>query len=274
MRRHLILPDHGSLVVSTDLHGNGDDFRRLREIFLARAQRDPDAHWALLGDLVHGPSPQVRSREPELFDYADESYAIVEGVSALRARFPERVHLLLGNHDHGHVGGGHTSRFWSDEVLHLESTLEPAEQATLRALFEQALLVAAAPCGVLLAHGSPSDLLADLARLDGLELRAGANGPAGERLLASILESYGQPAEVSARMLAQVGARHGLELGLVVHGHDRDEEGWFVDDSNQLCPVLFGAPPANKRYLELDLGARYRGAADIRDGVELRRLYP
>jgi hypothetical protein len=272
-RRHLILPERGALLVSTDLHGNGADFRRLRELFLAELRRDPEARWLLLGDLVHGPNLRIRRSDPELFDYADESFPIVQGVAELRAAHPDRVHLVLGNHDHGHVGGAHTSKFHSDEVLHLESTLDDAERELLRGLFSEALLVAAAPCGVLFAHGSPSDLLVDLARLDGLSLVPAENGPAGERLLLSILQSYGQPREVSARMLQQVGARHGLELGLVVHGHDKDEEGWFAESDNQLCPVLFGAPPGKKRYLRLDLAARYRGAADIREGVELLRVH-
>jgi hypothetical protein len=273
-RRHLILPERGVLLVSTDLHGNGADFRRLREIFLAELHRDPETHWALLGDLVHGPNLRIRRSDPELFDYPDESFPIVQGVSELRERHPDRVHLILGNHDHGHVGGPHTSKFHSDEVLHLESTLDEAELVVLRGLFGEALLCAAAPCGVLLAHGSPSDLLVDLSRLDALSLVPAENGPAGERLLLSILQSYGQPRETSARMLKQVGARHGLELALVIHGHDKDEEGWFVEGENQLCPVLFGAPPANKRYLRLDLAARYRSTAEIRDGVELLRVHP
>ncbi len=273
-RRHLILPDRGTLLVSTDLHGNGADFRRLRELFLAELHRDPETHWLLLGDLVHGPNLRIRRTDPELFDYADESYPIVQGVAELRAAHPGRVHLILGNHDHGHVGGPHTSKFHSDEVLHLESTLDEGERELLRELFEQALLVAAAPCGVLFAHGSPSDLLVDLERLDALALRPAENGPAGERLLLSILQSYGQPRETSARMLRQVGARHGLELHVVVHGHDKDEAGWFAEADNQLCPVLFGAPPAHKRYLRLELAARYRSASDLRDGVELLRLHP
>jgi 3',5'-cyclic AMP phosphodiesterase CpdA len=273
MARHLILPDHGRLMVSTDLHGNGDDFRRLREIFLSHVDRDPDVHWAILGDLVHGPSAHARREQPELHDYEDESAAIVGGVRELLERFPHRVHLLLGNHDHGHVGGAHTSRFFRDEVSHLESRLDARQLAALRELFEGALLVAAAPCGVLLAHGSPSDLLADLQRLDSIALRADQNGPADRRLLATILESYGQPGAVTGRMLRQVGARHGLDLGVVIHGHDRDDEGWFADADNQLCPVLFGAPRASRRYVELDLAARYRSVADIRDGVELLRVH-
>ena len=108
----------------------------------------------LLGDVVHAPSESTRLRRPELYDYPDESLAIVEGVLDLRERYPEQVFYVLGNHDHGHVGGPHTRKFHEDEVLHLEQAIGPAGVAKLRALFEPALLAAVAPCGALLAHGS------------------------------------------------------------------------------------------------------------------------
>jgi hypothetical protein len=77
---------------------------------------------------------------------------------------------------------------------------------------------------------------------------------------------------VTGRLLQTV-SRGGPAVHLVVHGHDRDEGGYFTEGGNQVCPVLFGAPPANKRYLHLDLGAHYRRVEDLRGGVEVRRLY-
>jgi hypothetical protein len=60
---------------------------------------------------------------------------------------------------------------------------------------------------------------------------------------------------------------------MVVHGHDRDESGYFVEGGNQVCPVIFGAPRRQERYLLLDLGAGYRGPDDLREGLEVRRLF-
>jgi hypothetical protein len=62
-------------------------------------------------------------------------------------------------------------------------------------------------------------------------------------------------------------------LRLVVHGKDLDEAGYFAEGGNQACPVVFGAPRENKRFLLLDLAASYRGVADFRDGVEIMRLH-
>jgi hypothetical protein len=37
--------------------------------------------------------------------------------------------------------------------------------------------------------------------------------------------------------------------------------------------VIFGAPRANKRYVCLDLAARYPDVHALRDGAEIRRVY-
>lgn len=103
--RLLILPDHGQLMVSTDLHGNLEDLLALEAHFECLRASDPDVHWALLGDLVRGPDPAARDRQPELYDFPDESFAAVDHAGKLLAAYPGNVHLLLGNHDHGHVGG-------------------------------------------------------------------------------------------------------------------------------------------------------------------------
>jgi len=267
MRRSVVLPAAGPLVVSTDLHGNLADFAALRSVFLAT----PGATWVQLGDVVHGPDDASRTAAPHLYGYADESHAIVAGFLDLIASHPGRVHFVLGNHDHGHVGGPHTAKFHADEVAALESTLGARQKDDLRRLFEPALYAAAAPCGVLLTHGSPDDALERLEDLDAIPLV-----PEREydvRVLRSILTSYGQRADVTARLLAKI-SRPDLRLSLVVHGHDRDETGFFAEGGNQVCPCIFGAPRENKRYLMLDLAARYERASDLRDGVEIRQLYP
>jgi len=273
-QRVRVLPARGALIASTDLHGNGEDFLALRDRFLALRAREPEAHWVLLGDLVHGPDAQAGIDRPELYLFEDQSWQIVDGVRALQRQHPGQVHLVLGNHDHGHVGGPRLAKFYADEVAQLESRLSAAQVAQLRELFSQALLLALAPCGLFLSHGSPEETHFDLARLDRAALDPRQNSPEDNAMLRSLLTSYGQPQETCARLLDLVSAQSGLDLGVVVHGHDRDEEGWFMEGDNQLCPVLFGAPRQEKRYLEIDLGGRYRSAADLRDGVELKRLHP
>lgn len=276
------LPGRGRLLVSTDLHGNGDDLRALRDVFLALCDERPgtevgtedatEVHWALLGDLVHGPDDAARAEQPELYGYPDESPAMPAAVLALQAQHPDRIHYVLGNHDHGHVGGPHTGKFYDDEVLALEQRLDESQRAALRCLFSSAYLALAAPCGVLLCHGSPDHTLQRPTDLDDIPLEVGRATPYQRRVLDTVLRSYGQRQDVTARLLLRFGSEPPLRL--VVHGHDRDELGYFTDGENQACPVIFGALREHKRYLLLDLGARYESVHDLREGIEVRRLYP
>ena len=273
MKRHLVLPARGVLLVSTDVHGNAADFARLEAIFHETLAAEPETHWVILGDVVHAPDDLARRSTPALYDYPDGSMQIVDRIRALASEHAENVHFVLGNHDHGHVGGPHTHKFFPDEVDALETGIGPAQTARLRELFENALLAVAAPCGVLMTHGSPDGTLTSLAALDQVPLDLASMTPSQASMLRSLLTSYGQPDHVCAPMLANVGRAAGLDLRVVVHGHDRDEKGFFYEGAHQLCPVIFGAPHAEKRYVRLDLGARYEDVQSLRDGVEILRLY-
>lgn len=271
--RHRVLPTRGQLLVSTDVHGHADDMRRLEARFRAAQDRVGEAHWVILGDLVHAPDDEARAGAPDLYDYPDDSMTLCDQVLRLQAEFPGHVHYVLGNHDHGHVGGPHPSKFYPDEVEALEAKLSDAQCQRLARLFSGALLAVVAPCGLLLCHGSPDETLVDVRALDDIPLDIDQARPDQCAVLRTLLTSYGQTDAVARRMLASVSAAGGWDLRVVVHGHDRDERGYFHEGETQLCPVLFGAPREEKRYLEVDLGARYKRASDLRDGHEIRRLY-
>jgi len=181
---------------------------------------------------------------------------------------------VLGNHDHGHIGGPHTHKFHDDEVLYLEQRMRPEAIQRMHALFRGALLALAAPCGLLFCHGSPDDSWRELAWLDAIDpSEDNPERPELRPILRAMMSCYGQPGEVTAELLEQL-SRPGLELRVVVHGHDVDPQGWYTEHGNQACPVLFGAPPQCRRYLLLELGARYRRAEALREGIEVLRLYP
>ena len=55
MARVLRLPDHGRLLVCTDLQGCLRDFHRIVEIFDEVDAATGDAHLLFTGDLIHGP---------------------------------------------------------------------------------------------------------------------------------------------------------------------------------------------------------------------------
>lgn len=276
--RHLRLPASGIAVVNTDLHGNGADFRRLEGIFRERvSERGEQAHWVILGDVVHGPSAEARRREPRLCNYDDESAAIVAKILGLREEFPAQVHFVLGNHDYAHVGGMRTSKFYPDEAAQLESSMTSADVQRMHSLFCGALLAVSSECGVLMTHGSPDATLQSLADLNDIDIPRTKDSAYHDGILRGLLFAYGQRGETTERLLAQLsrmGSGQSLRpLRVVVHGHDRAENGLFREGGNQVCPVLFGAVEREKRYIELDLAAHYTSADALRDGVEVRRLH-
>lgn len=271
-KRSLVLPDRGTLLVSTDLHGNLEDFLALETRAEAAWRDGVDLHWALLGDLVHGPDERAREQMPDLYDYADESPTLIDRVFELKQRHPERVHLVLGNHDVGHLGFPHTSKFHPDEVEALEVRLSSTQQERLRSLFSNGLLVLVAPCGLLLSHGVPGDALTSLALLDGV-LPPTRDQNDRFRAVNEVLWSYGQSAPIAASMLERLSDELGLRLRVVVHGHDRDQAGWYIEGDNQVQPVIFGAPRENKRYLEVDLSRPVQSCRQLESDM-LRHLHP
>ena len=268
-RRHVILPARGTLLVNTDVHGSGEDFDRMRALFEAEPE---DTHWTILGDIVHAPNEDARARSPELYDYEDRSGDIAMQIQQLREAHPTRVHFVLGNHDWAHIGGPPTGKFYDDEAAHLEDALEPGVVDVLHQLLRDALLFMAAPCGAFLSHASPGALFESLDEIDAIDL-GGALDPRQTALVRELTNFYGQREAVSRSFLEHMSELCDCDLRFVVHGHDRDEDGWFIHENTQLCPVIFGAPRHNRRYLRLDLGTHYPSVDALQDGVEIRRLW-
>jgi hypothetical protein len=118
MARVIRLPDKGRLLVCTDLQGCMRDFQRMVHVFeQALIQYQGDAHLIITGDLIHGPHIDPEDWPDFLGEYyRDQSGEVMIAYAGLAAQYPGRVHALLGNHEHGHVGGPHTAKFAADEV--------------------------------------------------------------------------------------------------------------------------------------------------------------
>ena len=83
------------VLVVGDLHGNIPVFRQV--LVAADLAKNPGRH-LVLQELVHG------SRHyPD--DQGDKSHQLVDIVCALKCQFPDRVHLILGNHELSELTG-------------------------------------------------------------------------------------------------------------------------------------------------------------------------
>ncbi|MCI0339990.1 MAG: metallophosphoesterase [Planctomycetales bacterium] len=81
----VVLPDEGDLVVIGDLHGHMENLRAA--IAFAALDEHPDRH-VVYQEVIH-----------QLTIGEDKSYQVLEEVAAQKARYPDRVHVILGNHD-------------------------------------------------------------------------------------------------------------------------------------------------------------------------------
>ena len=272
----LRLPAHGRLLVCADLRGNVRDFMQV----VARFERLPtDGQLLFLGDLIHGPYLTEAEWSESLGRYyRDESPALLMKLSLLQERYPGRVHALLGNHEHAHIGGPKTSRFAADEALVLEQRLGEEASDWLAGWLGGWPLWAVAPCGLLLSHGAPGGVPADLGALEALDYQRfqtlGLGGGTGdepaavaERLLGQLLWTRSLAPEAARRVLQVAGCQIAVYGREIVKGHET------IGKEQLVLTSSFGVTDGDKRVLEVDLSGRYPAAADLRLGHEILPLY-
>jgi hypothetical protein len=205
--------------------------------------------------------------------YRDQSGELVAGFVELSERYPDRVHAILGNHEHGHVGGPHTAKFAIDEVELLEYQLGPRRTAWLREIFRGLPLVAIAPCGAVFTHGAPAAEIDSLREIEEADLSltqvASPVDIFDVPVIGPILWARSASPDAARRFLSAVGGT------IAIFGHDVIPEGFErIGDEQIVVSTSFGVFDENKVYLDLDLSARYETVHDLRVGMEIKPLYP
>src|SRR5688500_13212734 len=107
MDRVLRLPDKRRLLACTDSTVCLRAFHRMVAIFeQALIDYEGDCHLLFTGDLIHGPHIDPEDWPDFLGEYyRDASGELMIAYAGVAAQYPGRVHALLGNHEHGHIGG-------------------------------------------------------------------------------------------------------------------------------------------------------------------------
>jgi hypothetical protein len=265
----LVYPARGRLLFATDFHGQLRDFQRMAARFSARRAQGEDLYLLFAGDFIHGPQPGRVGRWLE----EDESPALLDALAALLEAHPGRVHSLLGNHEHAHLGGASTQKFYrglDNDVTALDRRLGVLGRQRACAMFRSFSLLALAPCGVLFTHAAPNleatdDLLHRLAAVsyDGRD----------ENLLGLIWPRGVRPDRIDAVLIAL--RFKGIYPRVSAYGHEVVPSGVDRSEHRQIVvSTSFAVADRVKTFLELDLAAHYEDTDDLRDGRELVRLYP
>jgi hypothetical protein len=162
------LADALDVLVVGDLHGNLPAFRRVLDV--ADLKRNPRRH-LVLQELVHGPPSDPGDR-------GDTSHQLVALVSALKCEFPDRVHLILGNHELSELTGRVIAKngvvlnaLFAHGIETAYGARAPQIHRAFKDLFAALPLAVRTPNRVFLCHTIP-----DAHDLDGLDLALlGAN---------------------------------------------------------------------------------------------------
>ena len=235
-RGHLVrLEDADEVLVAGDLHGNLENFRRL--LRLADLDKQRRRH-LVLQELIHGP-----------FEYpggGDKSHQLFDVVAALKCQYPERVHLLPGNHELAQWTGRRVEKNDRDLNGLFDQGVEAAYgrraaevQAAYAELFAALPLALRTPNRVFLSHSLPSARRReefDPAVLEREELAAEELLPGGS-VFALLWGRDTSAANVEAFLRT-------MDADLLISGHIPCEGGFDTPNERQLILDSLGANAA------------------------------
>jgi hypothetical protein len=128
------LEDADEVMVVGDLHGNLPAFRQA--LAISALDRHPRRH-LVLQELVH----EIHKNDD---DRPDRSHRLVDLVSALKCQYPQRVHLILGNHELSELTGRIIGKDGHTLNLRFRQGMELAYGARTHDVYEAYLVLFAA----------------------------------------------------------------------------------------------------------------------------------
>jgi hypothetical protein len=151
------LPSHGSVIITGDLHGHRRNFERI--VALANLGQNKNTH-VILQEIIHG--------GPEDEEGGCLSYRLLFDAAAYKVKFPDRVHIIMGNHDTAFISNTDVMKNGKEMNVAMRSALdrefrhasERVKLAIKQFLFSQPLAVKCAN-GILICHSLPGDHYAD-----------------------------------------------------------------------------------------------------------------
>jgi len=147
------LPRSGSLVVTGDIHGHRRNFERIQGF--AALQSNPQRH-LLLQEIIHG--------GPQDSHGGCLSFELLFDVVRYKLKFPDRVHIIMGNHDTAFINkskvmkdGREMNRLMHQAMQRrFPQAIEEIELAMRQFLFSQPLALRTAN-RIWLSHSLPSE---------------------------------------------------------------------------------------------------------------------
>ncbi len=244
----ICLPAAGSLVISGDIHGHRRNFERL----VARADlaNHPDRH-IILQEIIHG--------GPEDNEGGCLSYQLLFEAIRYKLRFPDQVHIIMGNHDTACISSTEVMKNGKEMNRAMASALDrefrqagPEIRLAIRQfLFSQPLAVRCAK-RLWVSHSLPSDRSIDLfdPGIFERELQVADCDRPGSAYLLTWGRRHSQS---TLDRMAQI-----LDVDVFVLGHQPQTHGWCKAGENL---IILACDHNHGCFLEVDLGKPYTAEA-------------
>jgi hypothetical protein len=149
----ICLPPHGSAVVTGDIHGHRRNFERIAAF--ADLEHKTHTH-VILQEIIHG--------GPEDEEGGCLSYKLLFDVITYKVRFPDRVHIIMGNHDTAFINNSQVMKNGKEMNAAMRNALdrefvhnsEDIKLTIKQFLFSQPLAVRC-PNRIFISHSLPAD---------------------------------------------------------------------------------------------------------------------
>lgn len=146
----------GKLMIVSDLHGNGFDFRQVLKVYRQQKERGRADYLVFLGDLIHAyPGKQK-----------DESLEMIEELMDLKANQPESdVICLLGNHEFVHIYHIPLQKGPLEFTSWFENRIRKNREAIIRFFMNMPFMIRTQG-GILITHTGASDRYGENEKFD------------------------------------------------------------------------------------------------------------
>ena len=238
------LPAEGDLIVTGDLHGHRRNFERILDF--ADLTNHPGRH-IVLQEIIHG--------GPEDSHGGCLSYKLLFDAVRYKLRFPDRVHIIMANHDTTFINNSEVMKEGKEMNRAMRSAMEREfgqafggiELATRQFLFSQPL---AARCEnrIWLSHSLPADRLVEKFDPKVLDNNLKINDVV--RPGSAYLLTWGR--KHSQTLLDSMAKT--FDADIFVLGHQPQEQGWRQAGANL---IILSSNHNHGCLLSIDLAKSY-----------------
>jgi len=238
------LPPEGSLIVTGDLHGHLRNFERI--VAFTDLPNNPDRH-IILQEIIHG--------GPEDSQGGCLSYKLLFDVIRYKLAFPDRVHIIMGNHDTAFINNSEVMKDGKEMNRAMRQAIErefkqagdDVALAIRQFLFSQPLAVR---CNnrIWMSHSLPSDRSVDKFEPKILERQLKINDVV--RPGSAYLLTWGRKhSQATLDKLAGM-----FDVDLFILGHQPQEQGWNQAGNNL---IIIASNHNHGCLLSIDLAKSY-----------------